>query len=220
MNEARGVARLNRRILEDFSRRTTRALHSALPLRLALPHLERVLALNVAKEVRKDALVICRAGETDENHSAEDMLRQMLDASKEIDDGFLARVGPFPVDIVIRYDEIVPIRRKRIELLFATTLRILAARRVAPGLRAALQAACPRQEFELLIRELLLLYAQETRLVSRSVRLPALLAPLREKIARELYQIMNEVAYRLAADIAAFTYGPKRVRGIRPTTPG
>lgn len=220
MNEARGVARLNRRILEDFSRRTTRALHSALPLRLALPHLERVLALNVAKEVRKDALVICRAGEADENHSAEEMLRQMLDASQEIDSNFLARVGPFPVDIVIRYEEIVPIRRKRIELLFGATLRILAARRTEPGLRAALQAACPRQEFELLLRELLMLYAQETRLVGRSVRLPGLLAPLREMIARELYRIMNEVAYLLAADITAFTYLPKRVRGARPPMPG
>jgi hypothetical protein len=32
-----------------------------LPLRLALPHLEPVLALNVGKEVEKDTLVIRRA---------------------------------------------------------------------------------------------------------------------------------------------------------------
>jgi hypothetical protein len=50
-------------------------------------------------------------------------------------------------------------------------------------------------------------------LVSRSVRLPGLLAPLREKIARELYRTMSDVAVLLAADIAAFAYGPKRVRG-------
>jgi len=38
-------------------------LRAALPLRLALPALEPFLAENVAKEVRKDALVIRRAGE-------------------------------------------------------------------------------------------------------------------------------------------------------------
>jgi hypothetical protein len=34
-----------------------------LPLRLAIPHFEPVLALNLDKEVRKDALVIQRAGD-------------------------------------------------------------------------------------------------------------------------------------------------------------
>ena len=60
-NHARVLARLNRALLEAFSRRTTEALRGTLPLRLALPHLEPLLARNVAKEVRKDALVIARA---------------------------------------------------------------------------------------------------------------------------------------------------------------
>lgn len=219
MNGARGLARLDRRILEDYSRRTVRSLHSLLPMRLALPHLEKVLALNVAKEVSKDALVILRAGEADEAHPAEELLHQLLEASKQIDSGFLARVGPFPVDIVIKYEEIAPIRRKRIELLFRTTLRMLSARRDAPDIRTALQASFPRQEFEVTMRELLLLYAQETRLVSRSVRLPALLAPLREKIARELYRVMNETAFVLAADIAAYAFKPGRAPMPNPSAP-
>jgi hypothetical protein len=37
-----------------FSRRTIVALRAALPMRLALPHLEPVLMLNVGKEVEKD----------------------------------------------------------------------------------------------------------------------------------------------------------------------
>ena len=63
MNPAHSLARLNGRILNAYSRRTTTALRAALPLRLALPHLEPVLALNVEKEVQKDRLVILRACE-------------------------------------------------------------------------------------------------------------------------------------------------------------
>ena len=63
MDRVRVLAELDRRILETYSRRTTQALRAALPLRLALPHLEPLLARNVAKEVRKDELAIRSAGE-------------------------------------------------------------------------------------------------------------------------------------------------------------
>ena len=48
MNRARRLARLNGRILRLFSRRTIVALRAALPMRLALPHLEPVLLHHTA----------------------------------------------------------------------------------------------------------------------------------------------------------------------------
>ncbi len=63
MLRAKTLARFNGRILKVYSQRTATAIRAALPLRLALPHLEPVLALNVEKEIEKDALVILRAGE-------------------------------------------------------------------------------------------------------------------------------------------------------------
>ncbi|MBX9811054.1 MAG: hypothetical protein K2Y16_05515 [Burkholderiales bacterium] len=50
------------------------------------------------------------------------------------------------------------------------------------------------------------LYALETRILSRSVRLPALLAPVRERIAQSLHGIMNDTAKRLAAELAGVVY--------------
>jgi hypothetical protein len=50
------------------------------------------------------------------------------------------------------------------------------------------------------------LYALETRILSRSVRLPALLAPLRERIAQSLQGIMNDMAKRLAAELVGVVY--------------
>ena len=44
---AAALAMLNRRILLDYSARTSRALGRAMPLRIAIPHIEAVLASQV-----------------------------------------------------------------------------------------------------------------------------------------------------------------------------
>jgi hypothetical protein len=207
VKRAKSLARLNGRILDTYSGRTTAALRAALPLRLALPHLEPVLALNVGKEVEKDTLVILRAGEpaaADWNET----LSQLLQATKDIDRSFLARVGRFPVEIVIRYEEIAPIRARRIRLLHDAALNILSAREGRHGLRSALRASFAQGEFAHLLHELFRLYAEETRSLSRTVRLPGPLVPLRELIAQELLNVMLRVARPLAAEIAATAYRP------------
>ena len=210
MQRARSLARLNGRILNTYSQRTTTALRAALPLRLALPHLEPVLALNVDKEVKKDRLVILRARELMKAGPLDwnEILPQLLQATKEIDHMFLSRVGAFPVDIVIRYEEIAPIRARRMKLLYDAALKILAARDRELRLRGAMQASFSRDEFAQLLDHLFRLYAEEIRSLSRSVRLPALLVPLRELIAQELLNVMLRVARPLALEIAATVYRP------------
>lgn len=210
MLRARSIARLNGRILHTYSRRTTTALRAALPLRLALPHLEPVLALNVAKEVLKDTLVILRAGEraAESPPDGSDILTQLLQATKDIDRGFLGKLGAFPIDIVIRYDEIDPIRSRRLKLLYDSCLRLMAAFDGRRRLRDALQATFSRDEFTQTLNELFRLYAEETRSLSRSVRLPGPLVLLRELIAQELLNVMLRVARPLAAEIATIAYRP------------
>lgn len=212
MERVHVLATLGRKILQEYSRRTTTALRAALPLRLVLPHLEPFLALNVAKEVRKDALVIGRAGEAVAagRPAGREALQQLLEATKEIDRAFLARVGAFPVGIVIRYEEIAPVRMRRMERLLEGAYRILDAWRQVRGVRAAVRASYPRAELEEFLRELLQLYARETQLLSRSVRLPALLIPAREIFAQRLFTIMNDAAARLAGDLARTVYRPDR----------
>lgn len=208
MNRAGALALLNRKILEAYSRRTTDTLRAALPLRLALPHLEPVLARNVAKEMQKDTLVIRRAGEAVATGSSAgpEALLKLLEATKEIDQAFLAQVGSLPIRIVIPYAEIAPVRMERIERLFGAAYRILDAWRLEHGVRVAVQASYPRAELERLLLDLLRLYAVETRVLSRSVHLPALLVPLREHVAQSLHGIMNDTAKRLAGELAGVVY--------------
>lgn len=212
MNHVHAMAALNRKILEAYSRRTIDALRTILPLRIALPRLETFLDLNVAKEVEKDALVIQRAGATFSAGSPPggEAARQLLDATKEIDRAFLASAASLPVGIVIRYDEIAPLRTQRIDRLLNAAYRILDAGRLARGSRSAIRAAYSRGELEKLLHDLLRLYALETRALSRALRLPALLVPLRERLAQSLYDTMNDTAIRLARELAGCVYRPDR----------
>ena len=160
-------------------------------MRLALPALEPFLAENVAKEVRKDALVIQRAGEAPAPGAA----REILAAAREIDREFLGRVGSFPVRIEIPYDRIEPLRLQRIELGLDTAHRILDAWRHGRRLRETFTAG----EFEHRLFDMLRLYAEETQALSHAVRLPAILEPVRERVAQRLREAMIHAARALAA---------------------
>lgn len=212
MTPVDALVAFDRRILEAYSHRTIDALRAVLPLRIALPRIEHFLALNVAKEVQKDTLVIRRAGEALRHGLTPDaaMVRQLFHVTQEIDRAFLARVSSLPIGIVIRYEEIEPIRMRRIERLLGAAYAILGHWPRHRGWRAALRAGYPRAELEQLLHELLRLYAQETQALSRSLRLPALLVPLREGIARNLYQIMNGAAIRLAHELTASVHRAER----------
>jgi hypothetical protein len=207
-DRARVLAAVNRRIIETFSRRTVDALRAVVPVRLALPYFEPVLALNVAKEADKDAIVIRCGAEALATGSppGRETVRRLIEETKSIDRAFLDRIGAFPVGIVIRYEEVAPVRTQRIERLLFAAYRILDAWRKASGLRAALCAAYPQAELDRELCDMLKLYALETHALSRSVRLPAVLTPLRERLARGLNSVMNAAATQLASDLSRVVY--------------
>jgi hypothetical protein len=151
--------------------------------------LEPFLAENVAKEIRKDALVIRRAGEAPAPGTA----REILAAARAIDREFLERIGGFPVRIEIPYERIEPLRLRRVELGLDTARRILEAWRQGRRMRDAFE----REALERRLLEMLQLYAEETQALSHAVRLPGLLAPLRERVAQRLREAMTRAARTL-----------------------
>jgi hypothetical protein len=203
---------LNGRMLGAYSRRTITALRASLPLRMALPHLERVLVANVDKEVCKDALVIRRAAEA-LNAGAppgREAIQELLDATKAVDREFLQGLGAFPVRVVIRYDEIAPLRAQRIEILLKVAYQVLAAWGAQKPLRKALHTSYTEHDFERVVHDMLRRYAMETRALSRAVRLPVLLVPVQERIAQNLFGVMEETGRRLAAELTRGVYRKRR----------
>lgn len=121
--------------------------------------------------------------------------RRMLAQARRIDREFLARIGRFPVRIEVPYARIEPLRLRRIELGLELAWRILDAWRRGRRLRDAL----PRAELERALRDILTLYCEETAALSGSVHLPALLVPLRERLAAALLRIMREIGSDIAS---------------------
>ena len=197
MDHAAALERLNRRMLEKFSSRTVDALSAALPMRIALVHLEPFLARNLEKEVRKDARVIRCAGAALAANALPEAgaARRLLAEAREVDREFLAGIGRFPVRIQIPYGRIEPLRLQRIELGLDLACQILGAWREGRRLRDAL----PREEFERSLRAILNLYCEEVAALSYAVGLPALLAPVRDRLSHLLLGTMRETAARLAA---------------------
>ena len=208
MDRAGALAALNSRILAAYSAMTIEALRAKLPLRVALPYLEPVLALNVRKEARKDRMIIRHAAEALARGEApqRDAAKALFAATQAVDQEFLQRVEDFPVRIFIRYEEIEPLRLSRICYVLDTAYRILAAWRERIRLRAAVRQAYPQADLELVISMILDLYARETRALSRAVRLPTLLIPVGEHAAAYLSSVMGEVAARLAREVAQGVY--------------
>ena len=148
------------------------------------------------KEARKDALVIRRAAEAVVAGvpPAPGTARELLAAAREVDREFLARTGAFPVRIDIRYEGIEPLRLQRMALGLDTAYRILEQW----GRRGRVREAFTAEEIERRLFEMLRLYADETQALSLGVRLPRLLAPLRDRIAERLRQAMIHAAKSLA----------------------
>jgi hypothetical protein len=214
MDRAGALAGFDRRLLEAFSRRTTGALREILPLRVALPRIEPFLAANVAKEVRKDALVIRRAVACLEQGAppGAELARQIVGEIRTVDREFLGDVARFPVRIEIPYARIDPLRLQRIAGGLDLAYRILEGWRDGRRLRQTFS----QEELERRLRELLLLYAAETQALSHSVRLPGLLAALRERLARGLLRVMNETAAQLAAESARMVHRLRRAGRLAP----
>ncbi len=200
MDRAAALARLNRRMLEAFSARTVGALRASLPMRLALPRLEQILRQNLDKEIRKDALVIRRAGDSLAAGAppGADAAQQLLGAARQIDREFVARLGGFPLRLDIPYARIEPLRLRRIAHGLDLAYRILGAWREGRRLRDAFS----RGELERALLEILTLYCEETVALGDTARLPGPLAPVGARLASGLLGVMTRTARDLASDIA------------------
>jgi len=201
MDRAAALVRLNRQVLERFSARTVAELRQALPMRVALPHLEPFLVRNLEKEIRKDAMVVACARDALAAGAppAPDAARALLARARQVDREFFASVARLPVRFDVPYARIEPLRLRRIQLGLTLAGRILGAwhagRRVCDVM--------PRTELAREVRGILALYCEETAALSEGVSLPALLVPLRAGLAGKLLELMRGSAEHIARDIAA-----------------
>ena len=208
MNRADILCSMNCAMVEVFSQNTITDLKSHTLFKLALPPLQSLLAINVDKETEKDRRVIVQAAEVYRRGSqpGSKHVNSLLQQAREIDQAFLHEAALFPVNIQIQYQDIERYRQQRIELLLHTSYRIFEQWHGVNSLRRVLQELYSEQAFEQLLHDILRLYAMETRMLSRSVRLPQPLALAREAITQTITRVMAEQADTLSKSLAKRVY--------------
>ena len=194
--------------MEAFSQRTVEDLKNYTLFRLALPPFQSFLNINVSKEVEKNRLVIRHAASLHQSGTAPDSghVAALLQQAREIDQTFVRKAALFPIDIQIQYQDIEHYRQQRIELLLQTSYRILNQWQNLSSFRAAVNELYDQAQFRELLHDILRLYAMETRMLSRSVRIPHLLSLARDAVTQTITNVMEQESEALAKSLAHVVY--------------
>jgi hypothetical protein len=208
MNRVNVLCAMNRVMMETFSQRTVEGLKGHTLFRLALPPFRSFFDINVGKEVEKDRRIITRAYMLQQSGITPDPghVATLLQEAREIDQSFLRKAAVFPIDIQIQYQDIEHYRQQRIELLLQTSYRILSQWQNVSSFRAAVNELYSEAQFRALLHDILRLYAMETRMLSRSVRIPRLLSLARDTVTQTITNIMEQEAEALAKSLAHSVY--------------
>ena len=208
MNRVNVLCAMDRVMMETFSQRTVEGLKGHTLFRLLLPSFQSFLNINVGKEVEKDRRVIAQAARVQQSGITPDPghVAALLQEAREIDQTFVRNAAVFPIDIQIQYQDIEHYRQQRIELLLQTSYRILTQWQDVSSFRAAVNELYNEAQFQHLLHDILRLYAMETRMLSRSVRIPSLLTLARDAVTQTITNVMEQEAEALAKLLAHTVY--------------
>ncbi len=195
-------------MMETFSQRTVEGLKGYTLFRLALPAFQSFLDINVGKEIEKDRMVITKAASLHQSGARPDSVHvaALLQDAREVDEAFVRKAAVFPIDIQIQYQDIEHYRQQRIEVLLQTSYRILTQWPDASSFRSAVSELYSEAQFQDLLNEILNLYAMETRMLSRSVRIPHLLTLARDAVTQPITEVMEKEAKTLARSLTHTVY--------------
>ncbi|CAK0773918.1 conserved hypothetical protein [Gammaproteobacteria bacterium] len=199
MTPAAALQKMDRRLLEAFSRRTVQKLRVIAPLRVVLPHLESFLEKNLSKEILKDALIIRHAYDSPTIKNASQLL---FLKTKEIDVEFLKKIEGFLVRVNIPFEQIAPLRTRRIDLLLHFSDQVFKKWKSGTKIRNTFS----KKEFERQLNEIFVLYVKETAILSCAIQLPFFLVPMRDWFSQELQNTMQEVALQLVREVSTAMY--------------
>ena len=195
-------------MMREFSRHTVAGLKEYKLFKLLLPPFKSFLEINLEKEIDKhQALITCalaaaRRGQApDPGDTA-----QLLNRAREIDQAFLQKAHAFSTAINIPYHEIDPIRQRRIELVNAAAYRLLVNWQQTTSFRRLAHGQYSREQFRSLLMEILSLYIEETRVLSKSVKIPRHLTRFSDSLINTVHDVMQKVAGELSQHLTDQVY--------------
>ena len=213
MDKSRLLCVMYAYMMREFSQRTIAGLKECKLFKLLLPPFKSFLEINLDKEIEKHQEVIACAvaavqrGQTPGHVSIEQLLRR----AREIDQAFLRKAHSLSSALDIHYQEIDQVRLRRIELVITAAYQLLVNWQVKMSFRRVVHGQYDREQFRAFLLNILNLYIQETRVLSKSVKIPRHLARFSDSLIDTVHTVMQRTADQLAQDLTDKVY-----KGITP----
>jgi len=201
-------------MMREFSQRTIDRLSRNRLFKLLLPTFKSFLTININKEIEKNRFAIYQSADALKNGLQPDDTdtQLLLKKAREIDEEFLRKANSLSSAINIRYDAIEQVRKKRIERLLQSSYQILNKWQDTPRIRVVIASIFDRKQFHILLRDILSLYIDETKILSNSVKIPHALFFVRDSVLQTIHSVMAEVAEELACELTSRVYREQDIR--------
>ncbi len=161
----------------------------------SLPFFSDYLDANVKKEVDKDRLIIeTAAGEYAAGKASCELdMEDIFEKTKRIDRAFMDTLFIPTLSFHIRYSDFADIRIQRIWLISKTVYALLKNWPDTASFSEAARSAYTETEFRERLTRILHLYNEETRILSKSIRLFGPLNKAVNSFADAMYQAMEDI---------------------------
>ena len=191
----------NREMVHEFSSRCISRIEGHVPLKALLAPFHRFLDANVEKEADKDRLIIeCAvAAHQDGTDLRAVSLHDLFEMTRHVDAAFLKKIS-LPLLPDVRYQDIVDIRNKRIDVLFGTVCDLMKNWKEHHSFSETVRKTYSPEQFRKIIIDILQLYRLETMMVAASIKLPFPARKAKDLIEPRLYAIMELVAEEIAGE--------------------
>lgn len=198
-------------MLSEFSRRALEHITGRSRNSLQLPFISEYMNANVMKEYEKDRIIIEHAASAfAANFGVNDLdVDDIFERTKTVDRTFVKGLMIPSLAINVRYDDIAVIRKQRIRCLSKAVFDLLQNWDDSVSFTSRILQTWPEQEFKAVMTEILHLYNQETRMLSKSVNF---LGPFNRALnffAEPVFEAMEDAAEELTADCAARIFSVK-----------
>ncbi len=212
MDKVRILCEKDKDLMFEFSRRSLGRIGNQSLLFGVLPFFSNYIDSNVKKEVDKDRLIIEEAaGAYAAGKPVCDLdLEDILDKTKSIDKIFLNRL-PLTSSFVVCYSDFADIRLQRIWRISKTVYAILKNWPDSSSFTDAVRQTYTGNTFKAILVDILHLYNEETRMLSKSLRLLPPFNKAAQKYTETLFQAMEEVTEDIAEQYARKIFGDEKV---------
>jgi len=197
--------------MEEFSSRSLDRIRGNSLVLASLPFFSSYFAANVKKEVDKDRIIIEEAAQSFQSGkpACELDLEEIFERTKAVDKQFIQMLRIPSFSLCVRYGDIADIRIRRIWRISRTVYDLLRTWPDTASYAVRVRHVYTDKEFRGIIIDILRLYNEETRMLSRSIRLIPPFNNAMTSLTETLFQAMESVTEGMADTCTMQLFGEK-----------